>query len=104
MIAVGEHLGLVGQIGAAAVDDRGRRQIPMFNAWNPDPVGNNELARLAGVSDSTASAFFSEKFQGHTKYRALCPDTGKLAAALKLLNGEFAPYLLYGGRPAREDD
>lgn len=67
-------------------------------------IGNNELARLAGVSESTASAFFNEKFQGHIKYRALCRDAGKLAAALKLLNGEFAPHLLYGRRPAGEDD
>lgn len=30
------------------VDDRGRRQIPMFNAWNPDPIGNHER-NLASV-------------------------------------------------------
>ncbi len=69
---------------------------------NPEPIGNNELANAAGVSPSTASAFFEKEFQGHTKYRALCRDVSKLAAALKLLNGEFAPHTLYGSQP--EDD
>jgi hypothetical protein len=63
---------------------------------NLEPIGNNELAKAAGVSPSTASAFFNEKFQGHTKYKALCRDAGKLAVTLKLLNDEFAPYHLLG--------
>lgn len=63
---------------------------------NLEPIGNNELAKAAGVSASTASAFFNDKFQGHTKYKALCRDAGKLTAALKLLNDEFAPYHLLG--------
>jgi hypothetical protein len=63
---------------------------------NLDPIGNNELAKAAGVSPSTASAFFNDRFQGHTKYKALCRDAGKLAAALKLLNGEFSPHHLLG--------
>jgi hypothetical protein len=68
---------------------------------NLDPIGNNELAKAAGVSGSTASAFFNDKFQGHKKYKALCRNTGMLAAALKLLNDEFAPYLLLD--PASSD-
>jgi len=63
---------------------------------NLEPIGNNELAKAAGVSPSTASAFFNDKFQGHTKYKAICRDTGKLVAALKLLNDEFTPYYLLG--------
>jgi hypothetical protein len=63
---------------------------------NLAPIGNNELAKAAGVSPSTASAFFSDKFQGHTNYKALCRDASKLLAALKLLNDEFAPYHLLG--------
>jgi hypothetical protein len=63
---------------------------------NLEPVGCNELAKAAGVSPSTASAFFNDKFQGHTKYKALCRDAGKLTTALKLLNDEFAPYYLLG--------
>jgi hypothetical protein len=69
---------------------------------NPRPVGNNELARLASVSESTVSTFFKVKFHGHSKYRAVCRETGLLTAALKLLNEEFAPHNLYGGCPARE--
>lgn len=75
---------------------------------NLEPVGNNELARMGEVAKRTASAFFSKEFQGHGKYRALCRDAGSLAAALKLLNGEFAPHVLYGGgRPTntnRDDE
>jgi hypothetical protein len=70
---------------------------------NLEPIGNNELARLAGVSESTASAFFNKQFGGHAKYRAGCSDTSKLVAALKLLNQEFAPHLLYGAKPPGED-
>lgn len=70
---------------------------------NPEPIGNNKLAKAAGVSPSTASTFFNDKFQGHTKYKALCRDSGSLAAALKLLNGEYSPHDLYGRRSADED-
>lgn len=63
---------------------------------NLDPIGNNSLARAAGVSASTASVFFQDEFRGHAKYRAMCRDAGKLTAALKLLNDEFAPWLLLG--------
>jgi hypothetical protein len=76
---------------------------------NLEPIGNNNLAKAAGVSASTASAFFNDKFQGHTKYKALCRDAGKLTAALKLLNDEFAPYHLLGAASSdlaefQEDD
>jgi hypothetical protein len=71
---------------------------------NPQPIGNNKLAKAADVSTSTASTFFNNEFQGHTKYKAVCRDSGRLAAALKLLNNEFSPYDLYGGRPPGEDD
>jgi hypothetical protein len=75
---------------------------------NVEPVGNNELARSAEVAKRTASAFFEKEFQGHARYKALCGDAGRLTAALKLLNGEFAPHLLYGStptqRPEREHD
>jgi hypothetical protein len=71
---------------------------------NLEAIGNNDLAKAAGVSASTASTFFNDKFKGHTKYKATCGDSGQLIAALKLLNNEFAPHDLYGRRPADEDD
>lgn len=71
---------------------------------NLEPIGCNELARLAGVDRATASAFFKKYFKGHSKYRTLCRDAGKLTDALKMLNGEFAPHLLYGSKPADEDE
>jgi len=69
---------------------------------NLDPVGNNQLALLAGVAKRTASAFFRKEFQGHARYKALCRDASGLVAALKFLNGEYAPHLLYG-RPERSE-
>jgi hypothetical protein len=71
---------------------------------NLEPVGNNELARLAGVWPSTASAFFEKKFKGYVKYRVVCRDAGRLLESLKALNGDFAPHHLYGRRPPNEDD
>jgi len=71
---------------------------------NLEPIGNNELARLAGVSTSTASAFFDEQFGGHVKYRAICADAARLVTALKLLNQELSPVLLFGRRPPGEGE
>jgi hypothetical protein len=78
-------------------------QYANSSCLNLEPIGNNDLAKAAGVSASTASAFFNDKFEGHTRYKALCRDSGGLVAALKLLNSEFAPHDLYGRRPAGED-
>jgi hypothetical protein len=69
---------------------------------NLEPIGNNELARAADVSVSTASAFFHKEFRGHGKYKALCRNPGSLVAAFKLLNGEYSPHDLFGRRPADE--
>jgi hypothetical protein len=78
------------------------------SSLNQEPVGNNALARLAGVSVSTASAFFEKEFGGLKKYKAICSDISRLIAALKLLNKEFSPHLLFGAKPAddgeREDE
>jgi hypothetical protein len=63
---------------------------------NLEPIGNNGLAKMVGVSPSTASAFFNDKFGGHTKYRILCRDASTLTTALKLLNNEFTPDILLG--------
>jgi hypothetical protein len=71
---------------------------------NLEPIGNNELARLAGVDRATASAFFKQQFGGHGKYKTACADSATLTAALKLLNGEFSPHCLYGGKPADENE
>lgn len=71
---------------------------------NAEPIGNNELARAAGVSNSTASAFLTREFRGRDKYMALCRDPGRLAMALKLLNGEVSPGTLFGRCPPREGE
>ena len=71
---------------------------------NHEPVGNNELARLAEVDKATASTFFTDQFNGHGQYKIFCEDATALVAALKLLNGEFAPHELSGRRPTDEDD
>ena len=55
------------------------------------------------MDKATASAFFKQQFKGSEKYKRDCADAAKLVAALKLLNGEFAPHLLDDGKPAGED-
>lgn len=60
-----------------------------------DPIGNNELARMVGVANRTASAFFKKFFKGHSKYCVLCNDPHRLVAAIKALNGEFRPSDFY---------
>jgi hypothetical protein len=69
---------------------------------NQEPIGNNDLARCAHVDPSTASAFFTKQFKGHSRYRAMCRDGSTLATALKLLNDEFSPHHLYGRSPLGE--
>jgi hypothetical protein len=74
---------------------------------NWDPIGNNELARQAEVANSTALKFFDDEFNegekgGHAKYRAGCAIDGRLINALKILNREFTPHILYGAAPRSE--
>lgn len=61
---------------------------------NLAPIGNNELARLAEVSESSASGFFRSAFGGHAKYRRFCTDSRLLVGALRMLNGEISPQWL----------
>ena len=53
---------------------------------NLEPIGCNELARMAGVSSGSASAFFAKEFGGYGKYRTLCGNADELTASLKRLN------------------
>ena len=69
---------------------------------NQEPIGVNELARQADVSNSAVSEFFKAQFGGHDAYRSVCKDRDKLIAALKLLNQEFAPRHLFGRNPPGE--
>jgi hypothetical protein len=69
---------------------------------NQEPIGNNQLARMAGVAKDSASRFFQEEFGGHKEYKVMCRDLSKLVAALKLLNGDFAPRHLFGSSPPGE--
>ncbi len=71
---------------------------------NLEPIGNNKLARNADVDQATASAFFKSEFMGHAKYRATCQDAKLLVTALKMLNGDYSPHLLYGGTPPAENE
>jgi hypothetical protein len=74
---------------------------------NLEPVGVNELARLASVSQSTASTFFNASFSGgkkggHAKYKAICRDAGRLAISIRALRGEISPHYLFGRSPPDE--
>jgi hypothetical protein len=58
------------------------------------PIGGNELARVAKVSQGKVSGFFKEQFGSHSKYKVACHDTGTLAQSLRMLNGELKPSIL----------
>jgi hypothetical protein len=71
---------------------------------NWEPVGNNELARLADVAPSTASAFFKKEFESHTKYKQFCHREANLIAKLMSLNGETIPPELFNPLPDEHAD
>lgn len=77
---------------------------------NQTPVGVTELARMLRPDSpksmkTNVSRFFKKKFGGYRKYCAMCRrDKTELAAALKLLNGEYAPKNLYERNPPGERD
>jgi hypothetical protein len=69
-----------------------------------EPIGNNELARQIEVSESSVSRFFEKEFKGHSKYQAICTNASQLVIALKMLNGEYSPHILYGAKPPAETE
>ena len=71
---------------------------------NSEPVVGNQLARDVEVSNGSVSNFFKKEFGGHSKYRAVCHHSQKLVGALKLLNNEYTPNILFGRNPPNEGD
>jgi hypothetical protein len=71
---------------------------------NHEPIGNNDLAKAAAVSGSTASEFLKEHFGGRPQYLTACQDKAKLLVSLKLLNQEFSPRHLLSGEPTHKPD
>lgn len=57
-----------------------------------EPIGNNQLARLAGVDKATASAFFRQEFHSHATCRIICPDKPRLAKMLDRFRKELSNY------------
>jgi len=90
----------------AALNKHHRYEHP--DGINHEPIGNNDLARLARVDPSTASAFFAKEFGGYESYRRTCRDSSRLAIGLRAINGEIKPHDLFGRAPpgegARRDD
>ena len=58
-----------------------------------DPVGNNELARLADVSIGSATNFFKRHFECHKKYKIQCQNKS-IPKAMEILNSEIRPSIL----------
>ena len=59
------------------------------------PIGVNDLAGKAMLSKGSVSKFFKDKFGNHEIYKKACRDSGTLIVALKALNNEFTPKLLF---------
>jgi hypothetical protein len=64
---------------------------------NPAPVGNNELARMAKVVQSTCSLFFKQTFGNHKAYKVMCHKLDPLIAKLRYLNRELGSEVPIGG-------
>jgi hypothetical protein len=71
---------------------------------NFEPMGNNDLARKANVSTSTASEFFKKEFKGHNQYVVRCRNSAALITSLKVLNREFSPFHLFGRSPEAKEE
>lgn len=69
---------------------------------NLQPIILRRLARAAEVSASTASEFFKSRFRGYDRYCRACADKQTLITAMKLLNNEFSPEMLFGRNPPGE--
>ena len=69
---------------------------------NLEPIGGNVLARKAKVSKSSVSRFFKKEYDGYSKYKRVCQDTGTLINSLKVLNQEMSPRHLYSRNPPGE--
>jgi hypothetical protein len=86
------------------------------SALNLEPIGVNELAMKAEVGSASVSRFFHKAFgsksapDGLANYRRACANLMTLITALKTLNGEFAPSMLFektdhlAGRRDQNDD
>lgn len=74
------------------------------SCMNVEPIGVNDLAKLADVAPSTTTAFFKKEFRGHEKYKTMCSDVSSLITALKLLNQEYSPHHLSGAKPPGEGE
>lgn len=61
---------------------------------NPEPAAVNVLAEQLGIGKASVSRFFKKEFRGHDAYKHACADERTLTAALKLLNGDYAPKML----------
>lgn len=74
---------------------------------NLEPIGNNELSRIADVSTATATRFFKKWFDGHSKYCSMCRrNTSKLVDTIKAMRKEFVPSKEpnYGSVPKYEHE
>lgn len=58
------------------------------------PIGVNELARLADVSNSSVSLFFGKHTKGYDHYRIMCEVFHTLLSFLKAINGDYSPHEL----------
>jgi hypothetical protein len=69
---------------------------------NFDPVGSNKLAKMAAVSNDSASQFFKGEFGSHTGYQTACRDKYRLLRKLEELNEGSSARRTFGRTPPGE--
>ncbi len=64
---------------------------------NTDPIQVGGFANSIGVSKASVSDFLKKEFgkPGYQTYRIACNDASKLGHALKIINGELTPRILF---------
>lgn len=60
---------------------------------NWKPIGNNDLAKAAGVSKATTSRFFKHEFKGYKTYKTQC-ENESILPALRLMNQDVRSWAL----------
>lgn len=71
---------------------------------NFNPIGVRDLAEKADVSPGSVSKFFKDEFRSHLLYQRACvSESSQLLNALRMLNGDFSPYILFNSEPTEED-
>ncbi len=83
------------KISAALIE---HHQYHEGSCLNSDPIQVNKFAKKCGVASGSVTGFFKKQFGGRQNYLRACGDKTSLVNALRIINGEVTPKILFGSR------